>query len=332
MTGDIPAGGFAVPEPSAVESDRVVIRGDVTGDGQIELFSALIGEADTLARINQPLEPGGSVRLSVGTPESASTPRVVYVADAQAGNRQLFSALTDGSGTPIQLSTDRVDAPDAPPSDGGDVDARNLPRFTPDGARVLFLGDLTTEESFDLYAADVTNAGSQIRLTGDTGRGAGTVNEFAVSDDGSSVLFLADYAVDNAFDLYAASTTATGTQQRLSILSGDEEILDFALSSDRDLAVYSLSTDGFDAANELRAVWIATGESFRLNGPIEGGNTIGDFLIAPDSRTVLYQSSIDAEGFDFDLFSVTVTEVPEPGTAILAGAGLLLLTRRRRVA
>lgn len=315
LNDDLQPFGFVNPNFVTADNQRVVFTGDAVVDNQFNLYTARIGQSGTQTQLNDTLAPFGDVSNPLLSPASAGNAvnqRVVYVADVDDEVHRLYSVRPDGSAVPIQLSIDRVDLPTDPPNNGGDVlSAGGTLRFTPDGSRIVYYGDLHTEGSFELYSASVITANSQRRLTSPGSNPNGDVEDFTISDDGQSVLYLADF--DNtAFreNLYVASTSAENTQRQLTSLTGNADITDFALSADAAYAVYALATTaGDDDPNELWAVPTSAADAnqaFQINGPIERGNTLGDFVIAPDGRTVLYQSSIDNNGFDFDLYSITL--------------------------
>ncbi len=119
-----------------------------------------------------------------------------------AGAILLLLTPTVSSGV-IQIS-------DSPVS-GGEINPNY--RLTTDGSRVVYPGDLTTDNVDELYAASTTSAGTQITLN-NTPVAGGEVSVFSLelTADGSRVVYRGDLTTDGVNELYSASTSAAGTQ------------------------------------------------------------------------------------------------------------------------
>jgi Tol biopolymer transport system component len=143
----MPAGGSVAltytgrPFLQFTPDGRVVYCADQYVDERFELFVVSLA-GGTPKRLNPELPAQGDV--SPGFAIAPDGSRIVYAATQHAvGVQELFEVALDGSRVPHRLNP--------PPVNGGDVFTVPLFEFTPDGSRVLLVGDLDTNNTLELY-------------------------------------------------------------------------------------------------------------------------------------------------------------------------------------
>jgi Tol biopolymer transport system component len=124
--------------------------------------------------------------------------------------------------------------------------------------------------------------------------------------------------------LHAYSTPIDGSSAPIELISdpeGPAVIFDRRISPDGSFVVFSIDNDGFFyGLNEydfpdthvLYAVPITGGVPRQITHRLGDGRGIGDFQIAPDSRSIIYLSNQDDTEV-FELFSVPVVGLTLPG-------------------
>lgn len=182
------------------DSSRVVMMADLQTDARYELWSVPIaGPAGAAVKISPPISAGSGVGIPRISPDSS---RVVFNADLNGTFvYELWSAPIDGpQGAALRISP-------APVTEG-DVDG-NLTRFSPDGSRVVFLGDLVTDNVSELWSVPVAGpATAAVRLnpTPTPGGGISTNSDtfVAISPDGQTVVYYGDLATNEQFELWSS--------------------------------------------------------------------------------------------------------------------------------
>lgn len=290
------------------DSTRVVFLADYRTDGVVELLSSpILGQAGPTV-LNSPLPPGGGVSRFAIAPGSQ---RVVYSATQEsAGVTELFSVLISG-GAPVRLN--------GPLPAGGNVaDFTLSPLAT--GARVIFRADQRADELFDLVAAPL-GGGPQQTLNASTAV-AGDVIDYAITPDGSTVVFLADTNVAGRFELWSSTLNDPDTPRRLNDeLAPGGSVLAFRLSPDSSRVVYRADQDG-DGVPELFSVPPAGGSATRLNGALAAGG-VDAFQLSPDGRSVVFLGA-ETRGGVADLYSAPITGGTPPTrlTSLPAGRAI----------
>jgi Tol biopolymer transport system component len=193
---------------------RVVYRADQLGDELFELFSVPLDGSSPPVRLNPRLVAGGDVRSDDRDPRygtqspflvSPDGQRVVYRADQYRDEVfELFS---------VPITGGRAIAVSGPLVAGGDV--LEGFRITPDSTQVVYGADQDADQVFELYAAPLDRAQAAHNLNpplvsgGDAavisryfGPAAPPLPVFAISADGSRVVYLADQDTDDVFELY----------------------------------------------------------------------------------------------------------------------------------
>lgn len=303
------------------DSTRVVYQGDLDTQNTHELYSAPIDSAGAQTQLNDTPVSGGDVGNFYVSPNG----RVVYVGDLTTNEvREIYSVPADGSAPQITLND--------PPVSGGNANAPGA--FTPDGNRVLYSGDLTTQGVVELYSAPVDGSAPQVKIN-NTPVAGGNLGSVAVTPDGNRVVYTGDLEIDGVYDLYSAPVDGSSPQVNLLNLSAGAA-RSFEISPDGDYVVYSFAPDpngiGGDAPiRELYALDVqGAAAPILLSDPLVSGGEIRDFSVAPDSRTVVYRADQNVPG-QYELF---VTVIPGsnacPGdingdqTVNLADLGILL--------
>lgn len=128
-------------------------------------------------QVNDPLPLGDYFDFFAITPDSS---RVVYLAQSNSSDFELYSAPLDGSAAPIILNPPLVS--------GGQVYTFF---FSPDGSRVIYRAMQETVNMIELYSVPIDGSSPAFKLNAPLVSN-GDVNDMAISPDGSRVVYIAD--------------------------------------------------------------------------------------------------------------------------------------------
>jgi hypothetical protein len=277
---------------------RVIYKGDFTTDGVLEMYSASTTASGTQIKLSSTLVAGGDVGRNAITPDNS---RVVYSGDLTIDNtNELYSASTTAAGTQIKLSNTLVV--------GGQVYPNAIFKITADSSRVVYNGSLNTAGVDELYSASTTAAGTQIKLNSDPVSGGDvSLNNINLTPDSARAIYLGDLDTDSVVELYSASTTAAGTQIKLSntfIIDGD--VVSSQLTPDGARAIYRGDLDTDEVFELYSASTTAAGTQITLNNtPVSGGD-VSSFSLTPDGSRALYVGDLNTNDV-FNLYSASTT-------------------------
>jgi sorbitol-specific phosphotransferase system component IIA len=127
-------------------------------------------------------------------------------------------------------------------------------QISPDSARVVFLGDLATDEVFELFSAPIAG-GVRSTLSGSVVLNGDMQPIFRISPDSARVVFVGDLVTDNVLELFSAPI-AGGVRSTLSgsVVAGGG-VLDFQISPDGSRVLFRADKD-IDGVFELYRVQI----------------------------------------------------------------------------
>ncbi len=246
-------------------------------------------------RLNPPLADWADVKDFLVAPDGS---RVVYLADQDTnGVTELYSVPIHGD-DPVKLN--------GPLVAGGDVQFEgDTPRgqtrgfvISPDSSTVVYLADQDVDDVSELYSVPI-DGGDPVKLNGALVAGGEVERRsFVVSQDSSTVLYVADQETVGELELYSAPIDgATPTK-----LSGDiRGCCDALVSPDSSTVVFRAGS-GFGA---LYSVPIGGGAPVQLNQALASCCGIGRFEISPDAATVVYLADVAEEQLT-ELFSVPI--------------------------
>jgi Tol biopolymer transport system component len=286
------------------DGGRALFRGDVLTDGVTEVFSVSTTAAGTQIRVSSTPVASGDVyadTLAV-TPDGS---RVVYAGDMTTnGMVELYSASTTSAGAQVRLTNT--------PVLGGDVDDETPILVTADSSRVVYYGDLSTNGLDELYSASTTAAGTQIRLNDPPVGSQGVEPDYALTPDGSRVVYRGEITAGQGVKLYSASASAAGTQVTLSesSLSGSG-VGDFQITPDSARVVYRavLTTTG---VTDLYVAPIGTSNRQRCLTELTEGQDVFEFQVTPDGRYVVYTIFPDGSSPPNSLYVLDLAGVNPP--------------------
>ena len=207
--------------------------------------------------------------------------RVLYRADQQTDEMWEIYSVPSAGGTPVKLNGELVA--------GGDVGYDGL-QFGPDSSRVLYWANQDQSDVWEIYSV-LGAGGTPVKLNGDLVSG-GNVSESSLqfSPDGSRVLYRADQALNEVYEIYSVPSGG-GTEVKL---NGDLEVggdvfsggLQFSPDGSRVLYYADQETD---AVYEIYSVPSGGGTEVKLNGDlVAGGDVDYDGLqFSPDGMRVL---------------------------------------------
>jgi Tol biopolymer transport system component len=217
-----------------------------------EVFSVLPDGSGGPQILNGPLVANGRVYDFRVSPDGT---RVAYLAAQLAANRaELFSVPANGSAAAVRLNPT--------PVSGGEV-WRGGFRISPDNTRVVFAGDLVTNNAFGLWSAPIGGGGSLALWNAPAGR---EVERLEVTPDSTRAVFTADGVVNGRHQLYVVPVDGSAAATPLPATSGTPKVFEFRLTPDGTRAVYvaaglvaSVPLDGSAAPVVLSAPLVAGG-------------------------------------------------------------------------
>jgi hypothetical protein len=210
---------------------------------------------------------------------------VVFLGEFETVNKeQLYSA-------PIATANSRVDLSGTVVS-GGRVLANY--RITPDSSRVVYIGDLVTDNVFELFSSPIAIANSRVSLSGTPISGGG-VTTFELTPNGSRAVFFGDVATDQVFELYSAPVNGATARIRLSgsAVSGGN-VFDYVISPDSNHVVFRGDLL-FDNQFQLFSAPVNMADTrVTISGTVPLGDAIAAYAISPDSSRVVILGALGA--------------------------------------
>ncbi len=276
-------------------------------------------------QLNDPLVTGGTILRYSVAPGGA---RVVYLADQDTdGVDEMYSVPVAG-GTPVRLN------PALPP--GGDV----LSDFQidPSGATVVYRADQAVDGNIELWGVAI-GGGPVVRLNGplvaggDVSSTSSSAVTRAISPDGSTVVYRADQAVDEVFELWSVPIGG-GAAVRLNgpLVAGGDVGVHSSITSDSATVFYEADQDT-NNVTELYGVPIHGGTAVRLNPALPPGERLRSHVPSPDGARVLLLTdryySVPAQGgaavqIDGGLSLSVAPEFTPDGARVLLESGEVL--------
>ncbi|MDX1964274.1 MAG: hypothetical protein SFX18_14060 [Pirellulales bacterium] len=289
LNGDV--SGFGLQFSS--DGSRVLYLADQSTDEVDEIFSvpSLGGVA---VKLNGPLVANGDVNVN-GLQFSPDGNRVLYLADQSIDEVDEIFSVPSAGGVVVRLN--------GPLVANGDVYFNGL-QYSPDGSRVLYLADQTTNGVNELYIVSSVG-GAGVKLNGPLVAGGNvSFGGFQFSPDGSRVLYLADQTTDEVNEIFSVPR-AGGIPVKLNgplVSGGDVSFGGFQFSPDGSRVLYRADQTTV-GVTELFSVPSIGGVAVKLNGPLVAGGNVFSQQFSPDGSRVLYRADqmIDEA---YEIFSV----------------------------
>ncbi len=242
-------------------------------------------------RLNAPLGPdqevpGFQVALD-------GTERVLFLSDVVLDEE--FDALTvpqDGNAPPTLFDIDRIPG----------RFLNGFPQLAVPTSRAVIVGDFETLDQDEIFSVGTATGGGPLTKLNPSMVAEGDVRAFAISPDGTTVVYAADQEIDQKIELYRVDVNG-GNVIKLSdpTDSGADVDRRFRVSSDSRFAVFRARNSAF--RNNLFSADLTTGNRVQLNAnPDNRGSASSDFQISPDGATVVYRA--DQESNLLELFAV----------------------------
>ena len=297
LNGTLATGGDVLINGLDISPDgtRVLYYADQTTDEVFEAFSVPL-TGGTAAKLNGTLAVGGDVS-NAGLQFNSSSAQVLFHGDQTTDEVFEVFIVPSAGGAPVKLNGALVA--------NGDTQSTDL-QFSPNGSRVIYLADQTTDEVFEAFSVP-SAGGSTIKLN-DTLVAGGDVTLQRINSDGSQVLYLADQTTDEVFEIFSVPTTG-GTPVKLNGamgVGGDVSTSGLQFSPNGSRVVY-FADQNADNVNELFSVPSTGGAAIKLNGTLvtNGDVASSGILISPDSSRVIYTADQDADNV-FEIFSAPI--------------------------
>jgi len=188
-------------------------------------------------------------------------------------------------------------------------------KITPDGRRVLYTADPSSDDAFELFSVPIAG-GVSVRLNPRPVPG-GDVVRYEVAPGARRAVFLGDLEADEVFELWSSPVNGRAPVKLGPPLVAGGDVIDFAISADGRWVVLLADAER-DEVFELYSVSILGGPVVKLNAPLDAASDVSLFRIAPESRHVIYQADANAPG-SHELYSVPIAG--GPSTQLSQGLG-----------
>jgi Tol biopolymer transport system component len=294
------AGGFVYSSKVSPDGSRVVYTADQDVDNQWEIFSvSLIDPAAAPVKLNPPLDANRDV-VKEHFRISSDGSQVVYLADKEVDDNNLFYSVPIGGGTSVKLSQVTHGVPV--------LFGEYTFEISPDSSRLVFRA--TKWGITEVFSVPLTG-GQVIKLNAPIIPANGKVDEFKISPDSSRVIYLATQQT-TARELYSVPIAGGPVAKLNGALPNTGYVVAYLISDDSQKVVY-WADQQVAGIRELFSVPLADGEITPLNPPLVNNGWVRNFQISPNSNHVLYVADQETAGVP-ELF-VTFEESPPPPSA-----------------
>jgi len=257
-----------------------------SGNDLFELFGVPTDGSGPPRRLNRPLVAGGSlVRIfqdpfEIQSPLIVVTPqnRVVYAGDQDVNDVvELYSVPVDGSASPVTLS--------GPTNAAADVGETFV--VSEDGSRVVFYGDLATDNVFELWSAPTDGGAPPTRLSA-TGAPPYNLNGLArISPDGSWVVYQASLSGQRTLVSVPSDGSAPPVALHPPFVSGGL-LGAYEITPDGSQVLYVASQAVFNQFELWRVPIDGSAAPLRVNGPMIANGDVLDFSFSPAGTHAIY--------------------------------------------
>lgn len=295
------------------DSSRVVYLVDQETQGKPELWSVPIGgPSGSSIKISPPLPSFGGVFTGTLPSLSPDGNYVVFFADSTTdGVAEVWSARVDGSGDAVRLSPNPVSGGGATFVLGGPL------QVTADSTRVVFTGDFQFDERNELWSAPLDGSAAAVKLNFIADQLGADVTSFALTPDGSQVLYLYDRAIDDRFELFRIPVTGGGGAQlsptSITSPTSDGDVTSFVISPDSTRAVFGADIQ-VDSRFDLWSVPLSgsSAQAVIVSPTLVAGREVSKPVFSPDSSRVVFLADAGTNNVN-DLWST-----PADGSAAAA--------------
>jgi len=224
------------------DGNTVVYQADQDTDGVFELYSVPI-TGGTSTKLNGTLQANGDVFTNdfIISPDGNT---VVYQADQETdGVNEIFSVpITGGIATKLNTTLPA----------NGDTDDFFL--ISPDSSTLVYIADQEINNVLELYSVPITGGTpTKLNATLPT-NGDVSTNDFLISPNGTSVIYVAEQDADNVFEIYSVPITG-GTPTKLNgTLPVGGDVDDFILISPNSSLVVYIADQATNDVFELYSV------------------------------------------------------------------------------
>ena len=178
-------------------------------------------------------------------------------------------------------------------------------RISPDGSVVVYRADQDADDYLELYSVSIEGGLTTKISSGSSLPFGNGVEDFKISPDSSTVVYLRDTFVTEVYSVPITGGTSIKLNGSLPTGSGPfpiGNVQDFEISADSTTVVYRADQDD-DEIYEIYGVPIYGGASSKLNSALVSGGDVSGFQISEDSSTVVYDADQDDDGVT-ELYSV----------------------------
>lgn len=228
---------------------------------------------------------------------SSDGTRVVFQTQSGGSDYALKSALVATPGAPLTISS---------PFPQGNYPRKLVLVDTPSGTRAVFAGELATDGLMELFSSPIDSAGNQIKLNNTPVAGGevfnGLLNQFRVTGDGSTVVYLGDLVTDGVQALFRASTTAAGTQTALSsALHPNSDVFGMLVAENSNRTLYLADLLQNDVFVIFEAATTGPPNQQPVFYPTENYFGIREVSMTPDEDYLIFRGSLTTSGVN-DLY------------------------------
>lgn len=311
LTGCPGGGGGTGGGGSEGATQAIVYRANQTGLSTFELFLSGSG-----TRLNPPLGSSQTVQAFALTPDKST---VVYIADQDTNDVfELYAVSLSNPGFSTKLN----------PTGFAIANGKNVASFKvlPDGSGVIYLADQDSDGVNELYLVRFAIPGASTKLN-DMLVSNGNVWDFDVTADSRTVVYRADQDIDTVNELYQRGINPSTAPTKLhdNLLAG-RSVTSFKILPDSSGVIY-LADEDTDQVFEIYLANFSVVGGSRVNAVFTDPGTgifsdVVDFVISPDSSSVVYRADQDTDGVN-ELYRVVLTSLTNSvklnGSLILNG-------------
>jgi len=274
------------------DSARVVFLADpATAAGVNEIFSAPLNGSSAPVKLNA---TGAAPVTGFGiTPNSAWTIFFGVDTSTASGAVELYRAAIGTASSAVQIS----DVGQGNPA--GDVVAAS---FSPDSARVVYVGDGLADNVFQTYSVPVAavGPGSDVQLSA----ALGSVGLVRISADSSRVVYTSDANVLGRLEVFSIPIGG-GTRTKLNPSMAGDGVTAIEINAAGTRVAY-LADQTTAGVNEVySAQMLVAGSGTRLSTPMVLPQYADTLNISPDGTTVVYEADQTTPG-TYELYRVPI--------------------------